>query len=1242
MPGQDLGEYDVQPVDHDPFQGLTADSPPQDYDLQAIQHDPFVGGIGSDARFPASGPEPMDENDRDALIKTVYGEARGEPELAQAGITHAILNRVKAGGYGDSISSVVKAPAAGVNPRLGYHEFSPWNTGRATEGQPAIATLDRDNPAAYSHLGRIVDNAYYGITPDPTGGATHYYGVMRGHPSWSPPLAAQNSVKIGNTTFVGRAAGPGQAGYDPRTRVAQAGYQEGGGVTDLGFDDQSQLSPLTDDHLDKIQNLTYGGQDPDSIARTMYRFHPELQDQQGVGGPRYQQLYEAAQSAQASPSPYDEPPEEFIERAPQQDPVQGAKSLADRYFAAQNERLGPVMRPLMSPSLVTRPGSGGFFNEEEYLQRQHEGLAQPGYGQGEWTGGRIGFADGGDPEPEPDDDYAGSDRSVPSSVRIGSQLADQGVNTRPYTAADIVAGKTPFGKQELKQYDDPTLSGQVGTSFEHGAERAGAPMSVVRTAGDIGQFVGGLTGVDAPYHAEQAYRYGQHGAYGQALSEAVAAVPPIIPGAAAEKAVARDVVEDAAKTAGRDVVETGGKDVAETAGKGATAAGETGVAPDEIKAMPGVPNIRRMSVDDGTALARDNTHLMPSSGAREGEGFYVGSPASIQSPADLDALRKQNQEYLRGDWRGWDWYNRYRADLHAMSGGDARVGDYLAASHANWSPNRPPSFEFGAASKEMSGALTGEPTRAGSWSQHEDFLSALEQGDPNLMQLGEKTGEYAYKINPRRMFEQPSATGVNDFRNARQWGFPFQKSADAEALTSTEHRWLDYENANLVDWANQNKIGGKTDWNGEQVQAAMWVRQKATDLMEAARTSNVKANATALEKATKAGKPPPAPIPFDEEAEYAKAFGDANTTPRDSYRTNVFHATREMQPGVPGHLQPGAAAAPQAEREEFFKYPGASWINPETGQDILYGGARSPTGAGFHTLSPQEMRGYWRPDPNLPPERNPGIAVPFFPGRMTGETERLSSAGRDVAEQGETLASYMGSQAAGGGHRFVSDNIALKNANAYSFDLPRALTPEEQEAVQAVGEAHGFPHVVDTGQGVRLTNFDGTSPVQNSASRDAFLQDLQGVLPKGAGTPQHGLLEGVYAPSEIGQPGSGDATRRLTQVLGKSWKSWNLWNTHPGLAKVAKSFLERDLAFSERWGPAREDIRNALKIIGDGPGWLDRLDTARKYGLPAATAAGVALTPTAGLPASLPQKPSPDAQRNEALRRHVELLRRPR
>jgi hypothetical protein len=65
---------------------------------------------------------------------------------------------------------------------------------------------------------------------------------------------------------------------------------------------------------------------------------------------------------------------------------QDAQSVRQRLQAATTPKLAgpgsgpPPMMPLMSPTMVTRPGSGGLFNEEEYLQRQRENLQPPGQG----------------------------------------------------------------------------------------------------------------------------------------------------------------------------------------------------------------------------------------------------------------------------------------------------------------------------------------------------------------------------------------------------------------------------------------------------------------------------------------------------------------------------------------------------------------------------------------------------------------------------------------------------------------------------------------------------------------------------------------------------------------------------------------------------------------------------------------------------------------------------------------------
>ena len=51
------------------------------------------------------------------------------------------------------------------------------------------------------------------------------------------------------------------------------------------------------------------------------------------------------------------------------------------------------------------------------------------------------------------------------------------------------------------------------------------------------------------------------------------------------------------------------------------------------------------------------------------------------------------------------------------------------------------------------------------------------------------------------------------------------------------------------------------------------------------------------------------------------------------------------------------------------------------------------------------------------------------------------------------------------------------------------------------------------------------------------------------------------------------------------------------------------------WGAPWEAIQNARKIMAAGGDWPSELQKAMKYGVPAATTAGVALTPAAGLAA---------------------------
>jgi hypothetical protein len=113
-------------------------------------------------------PSPLDPPsgaDRDAAIRTVYGEAGDEPTKGQLAVAAVIRNRAVDGGYGGNTpTAVVQAP----------NQFEPWNGGPAKDRMLALSPSD----PKYAAIGKVVDAAYGtgGRAPeDPTEGMTHFY-----------------------------------------------------------------------------------------------------------------------------------------------------------------------------------------------------------------------------------------------------------------------------------------------------------------------------------------------------------------------------------------------------------------------------------------------------------------------------------------------------------------------------------------------------------------------------------------------------------------------------------------------------------------------------------------------------------------------------------------------------------------------------------------------------------------------------------------------------------------------------------------------------------------------------------------------------------------------------------------------------------------------------------------------------------------------------------------------------------
>lgn len=138
----------------------------------------------------------LDPDDRDMIVRTVMGEANGEPHLGKVAVAAVIKNRLASGGFGgDTVRGVLLAPK----------QFEPWSTRRGELMSYGPGTKGWDDASA------AVDEAFSG--EDPTDGATHFANVStvkaRGNDSalsWLSRMS--NSSQIGNHTF-GNADGKG-------------------------------------------------------------------------------------------------------------------------------------------------------------------------------------------------------------------------------------------------------------------------------------------------------------------------------------------------------------------------------------------------------------------------------------------------------------------------------------------------------------------------------------------------------------------------------------------------------------------------------------------------------------------------------------------------------------------------------------------------------------------------------------------------------------------------------------------------------------------------------------------------------------------------------------------------------------------------------------------------------------------------------------------------------------------------
>lgn len=128
----------------------------------------------------------LDDRALDILARTIWGEARGEPQAGQIAVAYVAKNRArKPGWWGGDIISVCQA----------RDQFSCW---RPTDpNRPKLLGVTTSDPVFVNIL-KIARKVMAGEVADPTDGATSYH-TLDCHPGWDANLCV--TARIGNHIF---------------------------------------------------------------------------------------------------------------------------------------------------------------------------------------------------------------------------------------------------------------------------------------------------------------------------------------------------------------------------------------------------------------------------------------------------------------------------------------------------------------------------------------------------------------------------------------------------------------------------------------------------------------------------------------------------------------------------------------------------------------------------------------------------------------------------------------------------------------------------------------------------------------------------------------------------------------------------------------------------------------------------------------------------------------------------------
>jgi len=526
-------------------------------------------------------------------------------------------------------------------------------------------------------------------------------------------------------------------------------------------------------------------------------------------------------------------------------------------------------------------------------------------------------------------------------------------------------------------------------------------------------------------------------------------------------------------------------------------------------------------------------------------GQYVGAPPGVDSPQSLGAMVNNYVKGMEEGLPGRNFYTDSSKDIYARTGQNMTESDLLAQNIATLSRANNVGGNTSMSAKAHIQAATGDPIKTGRFpSKDSPPLQAMyDAGQAEY--LGHKRDPFATQLGvewaPERI-----GRGVNDMHEAELMGYPSGKVAGA-----TQHDFMDEVRQRAIDKANELSIGGFSDWNTGNAQAAAWTGNKI-----------------------RRGDLSP---------------GDAARSYADYFPLHEANATYEsVSSPVTGHLQ-GLLDAPFDERLKYTLDPRGSWNTSASGRDIGYTSAGMLPGETAQTVG------------RFKESANPAfVARPVIGTETTADGSRVMTPGSKKSLTAvEAARAYFDAQEAGAWHRIMP----AKSADAYTgagIDFGRNFTASDMEKIAPLFEARGY-YLGSSPNGITVMANDATKTGKD------FSKEVKEILKSNKDAFKDAKVEFGTLESDYIDYGGAYTSKVPGSVTSEMLKRLDAAPETAGLLQDSQIYRDTVLARNARdteaakagYGASRKDLENARKIFAKD-GWEGLRRAAAAGTVPAA------------------------------------------